>query len=716
VRELVGRLGLQGPGRRALKPLLRRLIAEGSLVRIRGARVGLPARMSLVVGRLQCSPSGHGFVVPEARREGQPDVFVSAVNLRDALHGDRVVVRVEHRTQRGPEGRIIRVLDRAIRRLVGRYEEDGSLGGHVVPFDRRVLHELLVPAGGQGAARAGEMVTAEITRPPTATRNPVGRVVEVLGRLPDPGVDLKVIVAKHGLADAFPEDVEEEAARAARPAGRAELDGRTDFRAWPTVTIDPETARDHDDALSLDRLPDGGFRLGVHIADVAHYVPEASALDQEAYVRGTSVYFPEKVLPMLPHALSSGVCSLVEGQDRLTQTVVLELDRTGRVQRTEFHDGVVRSAARLSYPQVQAVLDGNAAERAKLSALVPLLEGMNELAALMRKRRQARGSLDFDVPEPRLVLGPDGEMTGIEPHERLDSMRLVEEFMLAANEAVAEALHGAGAQALFRIHEQPDPDRVEEFCDLVSSFGYRVPTGLAEMRPEDFQRVLRQIEGRPEQKLVSYLLLRTMKLARYHEENLGHFGLATEMYAHFTSPIRRYPDLLAHRALRAVRRGLDAEREAWLSRQLPEMGRHLSEAERRAAEAERELVEWKKVRYMARHVGDVFTGYVTGVQAFGLFVELEELYVQGLVHVSSMSDDYYRLNEKAHLLKGENTGKVYRLGDRVEVQVARVDQERRQVDLALVEVIGRPGGKAPPRAARSRRGGRPGRPARRRGA
>jgi ribonuclease R len=333
---------------------------------------------------------------------------------------------------------------------------------------------------------------------------------------------------------------------------------------------------------------------------------------------------------------------------------------------------------------------------------------MDELAKLMRQRRYERGSLDFDLPEPKLVLDEAGEMTGIVRHERLDSMRLVEEFMLAANEAVAAALDRAGAGALYRIHERPDPDRVEEFVDLVSQLGYRVPGDLAEVRPEHFQLILRQIEGKPEEKLVSYLLLRTMKLARYHEENLGHFGLATDMYAHFTSPIRRYPDLVVHRALRALRQGKDAEREARLREKLPEMGLHLSLRERRASDAERELIEWKKVRFMAAKLGETFSGYVTGVQSFGLFVELDEIYVQGLVHVSSMTDDYYRFDEKAHLLKGENTTARYRLGDRVKVQVARVDLERRQIDFALVDVIERARGGADkgrsPRAPRAPRG------------
>jgi ribonuclease R len=705
VRDLARRLSLDAPGRRELKDALRRLIAEGAVVKIHGARVGLPSRMNLVVGRLHCSPAGHGFVVPEERREGQGDLFVSASNIREALHGDRVVARVERRGVRGPEGRIIRVLERATERLVGRYEDDGRFGGHVVPFDRRVLHEVFVPAGESGGAASGEMVTVEITRPPTATRNPVGRVTDVLGRLTDPGVDLKVIVAKYSLPDAFPEAVEEEAGRVARPVGPSDLEGRTDFRAWLTVTIDPETARDHDDAVGIERRPDGGWRLAVHIADVAHYVREGGALDQEAYLRGTSIYFPDRVVPMLPHALSSDVCSLVEGEDRLTQSVVIDLDRRGRVERSEFKDGVIRSAARLSYQEAQAIVDGDAALRAQRAPLVEALTGMDALAKLMRQRRYERGSLDFDLPEPRLVLDEAGEMQGIVRHERLDSMRMIEEFMLAANEAVAEALHRAGAGALYRIHEQPDPERVEEFAELVASFGYRISGEASAVRPEDFQLVLRQVAGKAEEKLVSYLLLRTMKLARYHEENLGHFGLATAMYAHFTSPIRRYPDLVVHRALRALRRRTDGEHETWLRERLPEMGRHLSEMERRATEAERELIEWKKVRYMAGRLGESFQGYVTGVQAFGLFVELEEIYVQGLVHVSSMTDDYYRFDEKAHLLKGENTGNTYRLGDRVRVQVARVDLDRRQIDLALVDVLERASGAG--KAAGRRAGSRP---------
>jgi len=377
------------------------------------------------------------------------------------------------------------------------------------------------------------------------------------------------------------------------------------------------------------------------------------------------------------------------------------------VKRTTFHDGVIESRAKMSYQQVQKIVDGDRELRERYARLVPLFERMDELAKLMRKRRYERGSLDFDLPEPKLVLDAAGEMTAIVASERLDSMRVIEEFMLAANEAVAKKLSDAGMPALYRIHEQPDPEKVEEFADLVASFGYRVPQDLEGIRPQDFQLILRQIAGKPEEKLISYLLLRTMKLARYHAENLGHFGLATDMYAHFTSPIRRYPDLVVHRALRALREKKAKDvLLAELPADLAQMGQHLSDMERRATDAERELIEWKKVRFMADKLGEPFEGYVTGVQAFGLFVELDEVYVQGLVHVSSMTDDYYQFNEKAHTLKGENTNKAYRLGDRVEVQVVKVDLEQRKIDFALVDVLQRAVASGPAQRAKGRSGGR----------
>jgi ribonuclease R len=697
VRELVRHLELGVPQRQELKVVLKRLLGEGRLARVPGGRLALSKGRNLVTGRLQCSPGGFGFVSPIPPVPGEPDIFVPADAQGGALHGDRVVVRLDRKGKKGPEGRVVKILERALTRLVGRYQEEGRWGGRVAPFDRRVLREVSVPKGGAGGARPGDMVVVEIQRHATASHNPSGRVLEVLGGIDEPGVDLKVILAKYELPDAFPEDVEREADAVPQRVEERDLAGRTDFRPWATVTVDPETARDHDDAISLDLLGNGHWLLAVHIADVAHYVPEGSRLDEEAYLRGTSVYFPDRVVPMLPHALSSRICSLVENEDRLTQSVVMELDPEGRVVRTEFHDGVIRSAARMTYEQVQRIVDGDGELRRRFAPQVDLFGRMDALAKVMRKRRHERGSLDFDLPEPKLVLDPLGEMTGVVATERLDSMRVIEEFMLAANEAVAARLQEAGAPTLYRVHEPPDPERVEEFCELVKSFGYRVPPNLEEVRPKDFQQILRRIEGRPEERFVSYLLLRTMKLARYSEENLGHFGLAATTYCHFTSPIRRYPDLVVHRTLRALRHG---QKSAVPAERLGEMALHLSEMERRASDAERELIEWKKVRFMAGKLGEVFSGYITGVQSFGMFVELDDVFVQGLVHVSSMGDDFYVFNEGAHTLKGERTRRTFRLGDPVEVQVVRVDLDRRQIDFALPDALA-------PRGKRARGGTRP---------
>jgi ribonuclease R len=705
LRDLLKKLDLDTPARTELKGLLRDLTRNGELVRVRGGRLRIPQAPLLVTGRLHCTPGGFGFVSPEAGGGRKEDVFVPADHLGGALHGDRVVARIERKTPKGLQGAVVRVLERAISRIVGRYE---AAPGRVVPFDKRVLHEVMIPRGETSGAEPGQMVVAEITRPPTATRSPAGRILEILGRIEEKGVDLKVVMAKYELPRQFPQEVEEDAREAPTAVTDADREGRTDFRPWLTVTVDPETARDHDDAISLDRTERGHWLLGVHIADVGHYVPEGSALDEEAYLRGTSIYFPETVVPMLPHELSSGICSLVENQDRLTQSVVLELDERGRVVRAEFHDGVIRSVGRMTYEQVQKIVEGDAPLRERYSHVTPLLERMDALAKLMRARRYERGSLDFDLPEPKLLLDAGGEMTAIVATERLDSMRAIEEFMLAANEAVAARLAEAGVPALFRIHETPDPERVEEFAELVASLGYSVPKNLAALHPRDFQLILRQVEGKPEERFVSSLLLRTMRLARYSEQNVGHFGLAATTYSHFTSPIRRYPDLIVHRALRRLRRG--AALPEGMEDELPEMALHLSEMERRASDAEREIVEWKKVRFMADKLGETFDGYITGVQSFGLFVELEAIYVQGLVHVTSMTDDFYVFNEKAHTLKGDATRRVYRLGDRVEVQLVRVDLDRRQLDFALTEILeraqkaSRPRPRAPkPRKAQRRR-------------
>lgn len=691
VKELLQVLRIPREARVAFKRVLKRLVASGDLIEIRGERFGLPDRMNLVVGRVSINPRGFGFV--EAERpsdDGPASIFVPAIHLNQAVHGDRVVVRVERaRDTDRAEGRIIRILERGTSAIVGRFDEDEHGRAFVVPFDRRLVMDVQVPPGESLGAKAGEMVTVTITTWPTQTRPAQGRVFEVLGDIEAPGVDTAVIIRKYNLPDAHGEEAIAEALKLGGAVRPRDLDGRTDFRRWLTVTIDGEHARDFDDAISLDRLPNGNYWLAVHIADVAHYVTEGSALDREAYDRSTSVYFPERAVHMFPSELSTGLCSLNPQVDRLVQSCLMEVDRrTGRVVRYEMHDGVIHSDARMTYTEVNQILtDRDPAVRARYEALVPLFERMQALFDILHTRRRRRGSIDFDLKESEILLGDDGMIEAIVAAERNIAHRLIEEFMLLANETVAEHLETHDAPTLYRVHEEPDPLKVEAFEQFIGALGYSLSGPSGHLEPAHFQKLVEKIRGTPEEKPIAMLMLRTMQKARYDEAPLGHFGLATRHYAHFTSPIRRYPDLVVHRSLRALRQGQSADQRAERREELPDMGRHTSERERRANDAERELVQWKKVRFMADKVGDEFTGFVTGVSAFGLHIELVEHFVEGMVHVSTMADDYYRFVEKAHLLKGERQGRVYRLGDHVSVQVIRVDLERRLIDLGLTEIL-----------------------------
>jgi ribonuclease R len=677
--------------RASFRRRLKALVASGELLQIRGNRYGLPEKMDLVVGRLSTNPGGFGFVVPDQSEpgHGKRAIYIAAANLSEAMHGDRVVVRVERHTERGAEGRIIRILERSRAALVGRYEIDDAGIGYVVPFDRRVLTDVHVPTGQSSSSEPGEMVLVEITRWPTATRGPVGRVVEVLGRIDEPGVDTQIIIRKFGIPDRHSDDAVAEATRLGTVVKERDIKGRTDFRGLTTVTIDGEHARDFDDAITIERLPNSHFWLGVHIADVSHYVTEGSALDEEAYERGTSVYFTERAVHMFPSELATGLCSLNPHVDRLVQTCLMEVDRQGTVVRYEIHDGVINSDARMTYTSVNAILtDRDPETMLEYQSLVPTFELMRELFDVLNRRRRRRGSIDFDLPEAEVILSEIGEIEAIVASERNIAHRIIEEFMLLANETVAAHLEGQAVPALHRVHEAPDAKKVEEFEAFITPLGYSLAARGRALTPKHFQKLIDRMRGTPEERPIAALLLRTMQKARYDAVSLGHFGLAVEHYTHFTSPIRRYPDLVVHRMLRESRQGpiADARREE-LEEELPETARHSSDMERRADEAERELLQWKKVRFMANKVGDEYSGYITGVAPFGLFVELVEHYVEGLVHVSSMADDYYRFVEQEHVLRGEHTKKSYRLGDRVDVQVVRVDMERRQVDLGLVEIL-----------------------------
>jgi ribonuclease R len=691
-RELLQALKLPREERPIFKRLLADLVESGALVETRGNRFGLPDRMNLIVGKMVTHPRGFGFVVPDRPMDNvKGDLYIAGSNLNQAMHGDRVVARLERVSDNRAEGRIVRVLERGSDTVVGRFDLDGLGIGFVVPFDRRLIMDVQVPSGQELDATAGDMVVVEITRWPTPTRGPLGRVKEVLGDINEPGVDNEIIIRKFGLPDAHSEEAVEEARRVGHDVREQDLRGRTDFRPILTVTIDGEHARDFDDAITLERLPNGHYWLGVHIADVAHYVPEGGALDEEAYERSTSVYFPDRAVHMFPAELSTGICSLKPDVDRLVQTCLMEVDRKGNVVRYELHDGVIHSNARMTYNQVHAILtEHDPATTAAFQPLVPLFETMRELFEILNARRRRRGSIDFDLKEPEIVLDDEGLVEAIIAAKRNVAHRIIEEFMLLANETVAQHLDDNDVPTLYRIHEDPDPLKVEEFEEFVTTLGYSIGAPPEHVKPRHFQKLVEKMRGTPEEKPIAFLMLRTMQKARYDPQNRGHFGLAAESYTHFTSPIRRYPDLVVHRTLRESRQGrMSEDRREELVDDLPEMARHTSERERRADEAERELVQWKKVRFMADKVGDEFEGYITGVSAFGLFIELVEHFVEGLVHVSTMADDYYRFVEKAHILQGEKTGKVYRLGDKVTVQVVKVDMERRQVDLGLSEILDR---------------------------
>ncbi len=702
-RELLQALKLSREERPIFKRLLADLVERGDLVETRGNRFGLPDRMNLIVGRMVTNPRGFGFVVPDRAIDNvSGDLYIAGSNLNQAMHGDRVVARLERVSGDRAEGRIVRVLERGSETIVGRFDLDGMGIGFVVPFDRRLIMDVQIPSDEHLGAKAGDMVVVRITRWPTPTRGPLGRVTEVLGDINEPGVDNEIIIRKFGLPDEHSDEAIEEARRIGSEVNEKDLRNRTDFRPLVTVTIDGEHARDFDDAITLERLPNGHYWLGVHIADVAHYVQEGTALDEEAYDRSTSVYFPDRAVHMFPSELSTGICSLKPDVDRLVQSCLMEVDGKGNVVRYELHDGVIHSNARMTYNEVHAILTArDPVITGKYQSLVPLFETMRELFQILNRRRHRRGSIDFDLKEPEIVLDDAGLVEAIIAAERNVAHRIIEEFMLLANETVAQHLDDNDVPTLYRIHEDPDPLKVEEFEEFVTTLGYSIGAPPEHVKPRHFQKLVEKMHGTPEEKPIAFLMLRTMQKARYDPQNRGHFGLAAESYTHFTSPIRRYPDLVVHRTLRESRQDrMTADRRDELTEDLPEIARHTSDRERRADEAERELVQWKKVRFMADKVGDEFEGYITGVTAFGLFIELVEHFVEGLVHISTMADDYYRFIEKAHVLQGEKTGRVFRLGDKVSVQVVKVDMERRQVDLGLTEILDRV------RASESNRGPR----------
>ncbi len=797
-KQLVRELSMGGGReRRLLLEQLARLTARGELVKLDREHWSIPrpvgTRENLATGRLDLHRDGYGFVRPNARQaSGEEDIYIPPNEINGAMQGDQVLVEVDPPKADGRRmGRIVRVLERNNPTVVGIFHyarSDRAQGHTVVPFDERMTQPILIPAGqelpaagedptphrvlGAEAAAAfihdnleGLVVDVEITSWPTPTRPPVGRVIEVLGSPDDFGVDVEMVIRKHQLPRIFPENVLAEA-RAVAHLDQNEAARRADFRNLPIVTIDGETARDFDDAvLVTERAHGAGYELQVHIADVAEYVRAGTDLDLEARLRGTSVYFPDRAIPMLPQELSSDICSLRPGQDRLVLSCIMQIDADGRIESYEIQEGVIRSAARMTYTEVTEILNQKEEARKR-----PDFERMRQLAGLMNRRREERGSIDFDLPEPVIEFDEQGQMRGVTKAERTWANRLIEEFMLAANECVATWLEDLGVPSLYRIHEKPEPRRVVQFEELAASFGYSLGLGALPVRrietraerreaygsgrrprqhevPEDiavtprmYQKLAAKIEGKPEERILSYLMLRSLKQARYSEINEGHFALAAPSYTHFTSPIRRYPDLIVHRIAKALlREGVSGKgvvakgrhsspwthpnegyqsssvvshpfnrnpprrTKGWGTEisansgtgftgeppipeaELAQIAEETSQTERRAADAERELVEWKKVRFMQDRVGEEFAALVLNPAKFGLFVELTDLFVEGLVPIDTLRGDRYTWRENTHEIVGERTGRRFRAGDRVEVTLDRILAQERKLQFALVE-------------------------------
>ncbi|MDE3137758.1 MAG: VacB/RNase II family 3'-5' exoribonuclease [Acidobacteriota bacterium] len=702
---------------------------------------------NLFTGRIVLHRDGYGFVVPDTPIGIEGDLYVNPDNVGDAMHGDRVLARIDRRRPDGrAEGRVVRITSRAHPTVVGIIHYTAR-AGVVAPLDPRVAQEILIPAGdelppqwrpspdemvrrAEPMARRAELegaaVNVELTRFPRGGVRAAGRVIEVLGKPGETGVDIEIIIRKHHLPHVFPEEVMAEARETPQMVPPDAIEGREDFRSLPIVTIDGETARDFDDAVYVDRLPGGGFELQVHIADVAHYVHRAEPLDREARLRGTSVYFPDRAIPMLPHELSNGICSLNPHEDRLVMSVIMQLDASGEVTASRFTPGVIRSAERMTYTNVNLVLEGDPEMSARYAVLAGRFHLMKELALVLYARRQKRGAIDFDLPEPVVLFDELGHMLTIARSERNIAHRLIEEFMLLANEQVATYLERRGLLSLHRIHEKPDPKKVIEFEELARAFGYSLGLGAVleqplrvrhghlaaqarpgyrggrrprpmavsvpqeiPIRPSHYQRLVEKISGQPEERILSYLMLRSLKQARYAAEPVGHFALGLDLYTHFTSPIRRYPDLIVHRILKwAIENPAETELAGpYHNPELEELSTETSEAERRAVDAEREIIDWKTAQYMEQHLGEEYEALIISVLKFGFFVELMEVFVEGLVPIDRLEEtlgERFFHREVDHAIVGQRRKLRFRLGDRVRVRAERIDPLFKRVEFAVL--------------------------------
>jgi len=681
-------MGLEGEELVAFPAALEALETEARLIKNRSDLYGTPERMHLVVGRLSMTAKGFGFIIPDIKETDEDtDVFVPGVHLATAMHGDRVIARVTPPEEEGRsrEGEIIRVIERANERIVGTFDSRKTFG-FVSPDNTKLNSDIFVPKKAFHGAKTGSKVVVEITKWPEARHNAEGKVVEVLGQKGDPGVDVLAVMRQYELAEDFPEEVQDIADHIEQNPSPDEYEGRRDRRDLTIVTVDGDDSKDFDDGVYVKKNDDGSYFLGVYIADVSWYVREGEPLDKEAYERGTSVYLVDRVVPMLPFALSNGICSLNAGVDRLSMACEMQVSPEGEITSYEIVPAVIHVYRRLTYNIVNRVLvDKDPEEIERQKDILPMLETLEELRHIMKAKRHARGSIDFEIPEVKVKLDEKGHP--IELIKRTGSLAesIIEECMLAANETVAKHMDQKHLPFIYRVHEQPSDEKMENFNNLLGAFGLFVHQDEeGKVRPIDIQQVLEKVKGKPEEKIVETVSLRSMQQARYAAESLGHFGLAARYYTHFTSPIRRYPDLIVHRLLRETfaTGTMPAERQAKLRTVLPDIADHASQRERIAIEAERETTDMKKIEYMAQFVGEEFPGTISGVTAFGLFVELENG-VEGLVHVSTMINDFYEYKEELYAMVGEKTQQTYRLGDAVEILLVRANVDERNLDFVL---------------------------------
>jgi ribonuclease R len=667
--------------REALRRRLAAMVRDGQLVQNRLEGFLPVDERNMVRGRVIAHPDGFGFLHPDS---GGEDLFIPPKQMRALLHDDRAVMRVTGIDRRGRrEAALVDVIDRANTRVVGRLHYQGGIA-HVVADNKRITQELLIPADAIGGALEGQIVVVEITEQPTKHHPPIGRITEVLGEKMDPGMEIDIAIVSHGIPDSWNDDLLQEAAALGKEVTEFDKQGRLDLRDKALVTIDGEDARDFDDAVYCEQNG-SGWRLYVAIADVSHYVKQNSALDTEAALRGTSVYFPQRVIPMLPEAISNGLCSLNPKVDRLCMVCILDIDGSGQVKQHRFHEAVMRSQARLTYTEVAAALiQREIAARKQLAGLLPHLERLYALYKLLQKRRDKRGAIDFDSSETRIIYSADRKIEDIVPLIRNDAHRIIEECMITANIAAAEFLSRRHIPCLYRVHEPPPADKLEDLATFLGELGLKFPRRKT-VAPKQLSALLKSIRGRADEHLIQTVVLRSMSQAVYQPNNLGHFGLALETYAHFTSPIRRYPDLMVHRAIRHVLQGGTGDNFPYTSQEVFSLGEHSSMTERRADEATRDAVEWLKCEYLLDKVGQEYDGIISGVTSFGLFIELENIYVEGLAHITSLRKDYYHFDPIAHKLTGERSGQVFQLGDRVRVCISRVSLDERKIDFEVLQ-------------------------------